>query len=83
MSVIRDSLFVFLACLTVVAATPPLFLWASRDLHIEAPTLGKTLRNDQLRHQIASKVFGALPGVYKNGLTRLEAPSLQLLQAAS
>ena len=43
-------------------SSPPLLLWASRDLKVEAPLLGKILQSDDLRQQVLDKIAHALPG---------------------
>jgi len=45
-----------------VAASPPVFVWTSRDLGIKTPSLGDTLNSVDFRSRVASKIFEAMPG---------------------
>lgn len=62
MSGVAEVLILLTALLAAVVASPPVFVWTSRNLHIDAPSLGETLDNDDFKDRVTDKIFKALPG---------------------
>jgi len=62
MSCACDAFLLLTLLSAAVAASPPVFVWTSRNLHIETPYLGETLNNNEFQDRVADKIFKALPG---------------------
>lgn len=62
MSGVCDVLILLTVLLAAAVASPPVFVWTSRDLHIDTPFLGETLNNNDFQDRVADKIFKALPG---------------------